>query len=885
MPNQSTIPFSFSELLLDYWKIEQKIIRDFASKKFIITKNGSVTFQEADSFSNQICHQLRQSLTDKNSGIGIFIRDPREVIPCLMGVLKSNLYFVVLDVMFPAATLLSMIQDAAIKLILTTTPHFQQIRSLVGDSVTVLNIDEIDKTVEVDTSPLSNSADDIVQIMYTSGSTDKPKGVIEDFRYLIRGVYIKLETYRYTADDCIIRLSSFSFAGPHVDVFAALVTGLSLCYLDVKLEGFRAFPELMRRENVTFCTSTATTFRSLASVLKPDEIFPSMRTFVLAGEKRLRSDFLSIRDHFPNVKEVRLGFGSTETGFVTSSMLSLDTVLQYDSLPSGLPHSDTEVLIWDPERNSLPQGEEGEIIVHSGFLGRGYLNQPELTKTRFLPDPEKPGWQFYRTGDLGRILSDGQLMHLGRLDNMIKIRGIRIELESIENLISSYPGVVHVASKVISDYKGMKKLACYFTTEEGVKVPVSDLRKQLSQHLPIQQLPSYLIWLEKMPLTNTGKVSFEKLPLPNLTRPALSTPYAPASSDTEKKLAAIWEEHIGVSGIGVEDDFFDLGGDSLLAVIVFSAVEELLGIDLPVSTLIKAPTIRNLARIIESGLVEDSTAVVIQINESGSKSPLFFIPGKGGYPTRIRHLAKKMDADIPMYAFQNVPVLKNELLENQVELVATRFLKEINKRVAGEVIILVCESLGGKIGYEICQQLRKQKEIRPVLIMLDTYYDESIIAESSKGRRILPYFRMLTKKHTSIWFKSDWEGKKDYLQFYRETFFEKAGNFFKHKVMRRTKNSSGTEMFNKYSQIEMRNIQASQAYEVKPYPGQVILVKALRGIGSKVRANGWDKVGIQELIVEDLDCYHGSMLFEPAVSQLAIIIQSHIDASTKGSPL
>ena len=408
------IPFSQSELLSDYWGYEKEIIQKFGQKEFIITKDGSVTFQEAELLSKLICHQLRQSQELEKIGVGIFTRDPREVIPCMMGVVKSNKYFVVLDTTFPEATLLSMIEDAGIKIILTTNRYVQSVHSFIKGLVEVINIDELGKKLPVDTATVDYRTDDVVQIMFTSGSTSKPKGVIEDYRYLIRGVYIKLETYQYKTTDKIIRLSSFSFAGPHIDVFVALVTGISLCYHDVKMDGFGELPGFMRKQGVTLYTSTATTFRSLVSILRPEDIFPTVRTFVLAGEKRLRSDILAIKRHFPNVKEVRLGFASTETGFVASSMPPVGIVLEYDSLPSGLPHSDLEVQIWDSKGNALPQGEEGEIVIHSNTLARGYINQPDLSTVKFIQDSKKSGWQFYRTGDLGKILPDGQINASGK---------------------------------------------------------------------------------------------------------------------------------------------------------------------------------------------------------------------------------------------------------------------------------------------------------------------------------------------------------------------------------------------------------------------------------------------------------------------------------------
>jgi acyl-coenzyme A synthetase/AMP-(fatty) acid ligase/thioesterase domain-containing protein/acyl carrier protein len=880
MGQSSNIRFSKKQLLNNYWGFVEETIRKFGSKEFVASKNGSLTFLEANTKANLVFHYIQNISTSKSTGIGIFLRDPLEIVPCMMGVLKDNDYFVVLDVTFPEETLRSMIEDASIKIILTSSRYINNIRPIIDDSISIINIDQFDTSLNIVDPVVTFSPEDIVQIMFTSGSTGKPKGAIEDYRYLTRAVFAKTEVLNYEDTDRILRLSSFTFSGPHVDVFIALVIGLSLSYHDVKVEGLNNLSEWMMQDGATFYSSTATTYRSLIKVLRPEDVFPSFRLIILAGEKRLKSDLVSIKKHFPNVKYIRLGFAGTETSFVCSSIVPLDVALNYELLPSGKPHSDLQVIIWDPEGNTLPQGQEGEIVVHGDSIARGYINEPELTKNKFIQDKINTGWQYYRTGDLGKILPDGQLMHLGRLDNMIKIKGIRIELESIENLITSYPGVILVASKVFTDEKGTKKLAVYFTSEDEVALSITDLRKYLAEHLPSQQLPSYLIWLKSMPVTNSGKISLEKLPPPKMIRPDLLYPYVAPSTITENKLVAIWEEQIGISGIGVKDDFFDVGGDSLIGVIIFVAIEEVFGKVLPISTLLRAPNIRELSKIIDGTVEIMPNSPVIAINQKGNKFPLFFIPGKGGFPTRVRHLAKKLDQEIPVYAFQNtVDGQKNKFSAN-VENQAKQFLNEIRKIYPKGPIILAGESLGGKIAYEIAQQMLNRGENPPLIFLLDTYLSEISISESRRVRNKLPYFKMLVKKHINIWINSTWEGKKDYLNFYRETFNEKASRFLRHRISGLYKVTKSA-IPDKYSQIEIRNIEASLAYKARPYPAQVILVMALRGIVSNVPAHGWDKVGIKELKIEELDCYHGSILFEPAVSELAKIIQSYVSNAEK----
>ena len=373
----------------------------------------------------------------------------------------------------------------------------------------------------------------------------------------------KLTTYEFDFNDKVLQLSSFNYSGPHSHVLAALLIGFSICYHKVKDEGYLHLPSWIKEQGITIYTSTPTTFRGLVTSLKPEDTFPSVRIFYEGGEKRFRNDMQAVKLHFPNIKNIRLNYSGTEMQSVTSSMVPVDIALQKDNLPSGKPYDGVEVFIWDTEGNPLPQGQEGEIVIYSDALARGYMNEPELTRLKFIQDKNNPDWQYFKTGDLGMILPDGELMHLGRLDNMVKIRGIRIEVNNIESLISSLPGVVQVASKVFSDSIGTKKLATYYTLHEGSYLPSHEIRKYLAEHLPAQQIPNFIIKLDKMPFTVTGKVSYEQLPEPSIVRPEFGFPPVVPTSKTEQELLRIWEEQIGIHGIGVTDNFFDLGGDSL----------------------------------------------------------------------------------------------------------------------------------------------------------------------------------------------------------------------------------------------------------------------------------------------------------------------------------
>jgi acyl-coenzyme A synthetase/AMP-(fatty) acid ligase/thioesterase domain-containing protein/acyl carrier protein len=868
-------PITRDGLLNNYWGYVQKTVQRFGDKAFIVAKKGSLSFAEANQNANVICKAISGLTTKTGLGVGLFMKDHLQIIPSMMGVLKSRDYFIPMDVSFPEASLKSMIENAGIKVILTVNQYADQIGSMVGENLIIINIDDLDFLEEIPDPVFNYFPGDIVQILFTSGSTGDAKGAVEDYRYLTRAAFFKYAYQGHHSDQRILQFSTFTYSAPHFMVFAALVIGLTICYYNLKEDGVSGLPAWIRQQEITNYNSTPTVFRGVVNLLGSEDKFPSVRTMNLGGEKRLQKDIDSIKKHFPNVSKIHLGFASTETQAVSSAMVSIDFIQEHENLASGMPVEDLKVYIWDEGGNPLPEGEEGEIVVYGDSLARGYINNPELTRERFIPDLTNPPWQYFKTGDLGKFLPDGQLMHLGRMDNMVKIKGVRIELDGIESHMLAYPGIIQVASKVVEDLKGNKKLASYFVAEKDIQIPISDLRKHLASRLPLHLLPHYLIGLDIIPVTSSGKVAFSQLPLPKLSRPELANDYVPPENELEKKLVDIWEEEIGIDGIGVTDNFFEVGGDSLIGVILFARIEETLGKDLPVSVLLTSPTIRLQAGLLRNEQTVEFFSPIIPINPSGDHSPLFFIPGKGGYPTRIRHLANKIDPRTPVYALQDLDDSQQWQSARSIKTIAAKFLRQIRNVNTQGPIILVGESMGGKIAFEMAQQLLKAGGKAPLLVLLDTFNMQDSVLEQYRKNHQLPFYWMLIKKHISILVKSNWQGKMEYLQFYKETAKPKIRRFLERR--RSKSNRRGNFALPENTRrVERANLRLANAYKVQPYPGRVILFKAVRGLNADQPSNGWDKVKLGELVVHPLDCYHGSILFEPAVSQFAAILQQYI---------
>ncbi len=864
-------PYTKKGVLDNFWELINETVNRFSDKDFIVSKNGKLTYKEVNLQANVICAALLGRSQSAKVGVGLFLNDPLKIIPAMMGTLKAGYYFVPLDVTFPARTLNSILDDAEIKIILTDQENFTQAKSLIGPGTALLNFDALDLAAQVPEPIVHYQPDDWVQILFTSGSSGEPKGAIETYRYLAYGAYQKCTTRNHNARDRVLQLSSFTFSAPHTLVFAALMIGLTLYYYNIKEDGFVGLADWIRKQKITSYSSSATVFRTWANTLRPGDQFPTVTFGHVGGEKVLPGDIKNLKKHFPNLDYIYVSFGSTETLGIASKLFPPNYDFEESEIPCGIPNEGIKVLIWDGNGNELPVGETGEIVVYGDTLAQGYINNPKLTKERFIQDPKKPTYHYYRTGDRGKLRKDGQLFHLGRLDDMVKIKGVRIELNSLEAHMLKYPGIVQVAFKAFDDRKGNKKLVAYYIGEQGIAIPTSDLRKFLAERLPTQLLPHYFIKLEQFPLTHTGKLARNQLPVPKMMRPQLSNPYEPPSNELEATLVKIWEDEIGIDGIGVSDDFFEVGGDLLIGVLLFIQIERVLGRNLPVSTLLSASTIRRQAEIIRDQDTSQDFSTVITIKSQGNHAPLFFIPGKAGYPTRIRYLAREIESETPVYALQELSGVSEHKPLRRIESKATFYINAIKKVVPHGPYILVGESMGGKVAYDMACQLVQMGEEIPILAMLDTYNMAEYIFDESSPR----YYWMLFKKHLTILLHSSWQGRLDYLKFYREKLFTELDSILKRYVrLRRIHKSSSVS--EDIKQTENANKAAGLKYHPKPYPGRVILFKAQRGPYNTYPSNGWDQIKIGELAIHELDCYHGSILFEPAVIYLAEILNTYI---------
>ena len=555
----------------------------------IVFEGEQLTYRKLNAKANQLAHYLKTLGVEPEVLVGICLERSLEMIVALLGILKAGGSYVPLDPAYPQERLAFMLEDTQMPMLLTKA---QQLENLPPHQARVVCLDSDweEIALEREVNPYSEvTPDNLAYVIYTSGSTGKPKGVLLAHRGLCNLATAQMQLFDVQIDSRILQFASFSFDASVWEVFMALVAGatLVLAMPDSLMPGL-ALIGLLRDEAIT----TVTLPPSALAVL-PSEELPKLQTIIVAGEAcppDLMARWASGHRFFN-------AYGPTEATVCATVALCNDGS---QKLPIGRPIANTQVYLLDEKLQLVPIGVRGELYIGGDGLAKGYLNRPDLTDEKFIPNPfsNEHGSRLCKTGDLACYLPDGNIEFLGRIDHQVKIRGFRIELGEIEAAISQHPAVKETAVIAREDIPSHKSLAAYIVSFQPLTS--NDLRNFLKEKLPDYMIPAAFIMLDALPLTPNGKIDSCALPAPDASTLSRETPFIPPRTPTEKTLAAIWAEVLGVQQIGINDNFFTLGGHSLIATQIISRLREAFKIELPLHHLFEAPTIATLSKAIET---------------------------------------------------------------------------------------------------------------------------------------------------------------------------------------------------------------------------------------------------------------------------------------------
>jgi amino acid adenylation domain-containing protein len=595
-PSGTFIEFPQDEIEQSITERFEKIARQLPDRTAVESRRHRFTYRDLNRAANRTAHAVLSTCGDKNRSIAVLMEHDAPVVGAIIGALKAGKFYVPLDPSLPHARSKFILDDVQAELILTNTKHLSLAKSLVKSPNRLLNIDDIEDLPDSD--PLVRARpDDLSWVIYTSGSTGRPKGVMQSHRNVLHFMMNYTNGLHICSDDRLTLLYSFSVNGGAHDMFAALFNGAAVCPYDLKSEGFAGLGQWLIDERITIYHSVPTVFRQFAESLTGREDFPEIRIVRLGGEPVYRRDVNLFKKHFSNDCILVNRLGSSETGSLRMFFLDKVTEVPGNLMPVGYAVAGNEILLVDDSGERVA-GDEGEIAVRSRYVSPGYWRRPDLTADSFVDDPADKKGKIYRTGDLGRMLPDGCLLHLGRKSFFVKIRGYRVELEEIEMTLLEFPGIKEVVVTALNNNSGDERLVAYVVPQTAPGPNVSQMRRFLEARLPDYMIPSTFLFLEALPLTDTLKVDRKALPKPNGLRPEISAPYTAARNSTEEALVKIWAEMLNLDQVGVHDNFFDLGGHSLTATRVISRVVKTFPLDLPVKALFDSPTVAEMAEII-----------------------------------------------------------------------------------------------------------------------------------------------------------------------------------------------------------------------------------------------------------------------------------------------
>ncbi|HVT95149.1 MAG TPA: amino acid adenylation domain-containing protein [Bryobacteraceae bacterium] len=834
--------------------------------------DSTLTYAELDRKTNQLARFLQQNGAGKDSLVGLSMSRSPDAIVGMLAILKAGGAYVPLDPSYPKERLKHFLDDTNLAILLTLGTA----RSILpANKARVICLDkdwpEIGRQSD---EPLETrgTAEDLAYVMYTSGSTGRPNGVLVTHRGVVRLVkntnYAKLDE-----TEVFLQFAPVAFDASTFEIWAPLLNGGRLALMPAEESTLGELGRAIERYGVTTLWLTAGLFHAIVderiAILRP------LRQLLAGGDVLSPKHVYRFLDEIPECRLIN-GYGPTENTTFTCCYTVPRDIPRRGSIPIGIPVSHTDVYLLDADLAPVAPGAPGELYFGGDGLARGYLNNPELTAEKFIPNPfsDRDGARLLRSGDLARYLPDGSLEFLGRKDTQVKINGFRIETGEIEAVLSGSSGIADAVVIAREDVPGRKYLAAYVVPVRGAETAhghLLQLRKRLLKHLPAHMQPGTITVLQRLPLTANGKVDRAALPPPGHLVAGNERARTAPPDEMEARLLEIWEEVLGIRPIRVTDDFFNLGGHSVLALRLVAKIETEWGLRLPLSILLKAPTVEALARVLRQGSVSASWTSLVGIQVGGSRPPLFIVSGVGGNVVRFRDLARHLGGDQPVFALQPPGLDRRQPYITRLEDLAAHHVREIRAKQKTGPYHLAGYSFGGAVVFEMARQLEEQGQEIALVALLDApewHYAERALAA-------LGWRHLLSRVAARIRKLIAGPGRIRYIS-------ERLKRLVRHTaigVFRLLR----MPLPARFVDIVDVNTHAVSRYRPRPFRGKVVLLKTREssGIEGSDPTLGWSALAEGGVDVFDIPGNHEDLTTEPNVQFLAQILTSCLLAPAK----
>jgi acyl-coenzyme A synthetase/AMP-(fatty) acid ligase/acyl carrier protein len=731
-----------------------EIAKLFPDNIAYIDDENTATYKQLSNQVEIIASIIQKNLSNEDI-IGLYFEQSLAFIICFLGVIRSGKVAVPLEINSPENRLLKLFSNAKIKTIIKSGKL-----SFFDANINVISYSDLYQK-ESGVLSVSDNINNETVILYTSGSTGEPKGVIHTHKSFMHCTYRFTKLLGLSPTDKCTFLYSTAHMGGTKDIFNTLLNGATLHYYSIEKKGYHYLPTWIQENKITVYTSIVTVFRKLCSEIKDDLKNTDLRVVRLGGELSLKSDFDKYKDYFPDNCLFISGLASSETGLIRQNILTKNSVVTDSYIANGYPVEDVDIDIRDEQGITLEDGMIGTIVITSDYISTGYKNMPELTLDRYRIN-NISGKREYWSGDTGYI-KDGNLVVSGRSDLQIKISGRRIDLSEIDSVVMDLSGVTNSAALY---YEETKSIILFVETSKIIPLTKEELHKYLSANLPFYMQPTRLIILSALPLTASYKVNKKELYtiIKNYERP-----YVEATGAFETEVVNVWRNVLNKEKIGIHDNFFELGGDSITATSATVMLEKIFNIKIPYGYFYQAQTVYYLAQAIQLNNFNKSSKWLSLINE-GTGVPIYWL--LNGENTLRKYLPDDQEIyRINTHYDQDMPDRKLT-----VEGICNEFVKEILQINRGDRCIVGGFSMGARFAYEVAQQLKKSGINIDLLILLDpserkaekifdlgdTYqrikslyhiYTNSLPAD--KREHIFQYYKYLKNKHLL----SNYDGK------------------------------------------------------------------------------------------------------------------------------
>jgi amino acid adenylation domain-containing protein len=695
----------------------------------VVSENQQLTYSELNARANRWARHLVELGVGAETIVALVCDRNIDFLTGMLAVFKAGGAYLPLNPHHPVERNRSCLEQSQVPVVVAAsefeTMVSSALTSLEGTAPQLLLIWQLEAQQHNSENLLVRSKpENLAYVIYTSGSTGKPKGAMLEHRGMLNHLYAKVEDLKLSATDVVAQTSSVTFDISIWQFLAVLLVGGRV---EIVSNSLVADPQqlllLVERQQISILEIVPSLLRMMLQEIelnaKPK--LSELRWLLLTGETLPPQLCRQWLEYYPTIPMMN-AYGPTEcSDDVTHYPIYQPPAPEILNLPIGRPVSNTQLYVLDTQLQPVPIGVIGELYVGGVGVGRGYLNNPQLTQKVFIDDPfaQKAAARLYKTGDKARTLADGNIEFLGRIDYQVKIRGFRIELGEIEAVLSQHPSVREAVVIDRQEQAANPHLVAYIVPKLDLAVTTTELREFLKVKLPEYMVPSAFVMLELIPLTPNGKVDRRALPAPDMVL-SLTTNLVAPRDPLELQLTQIWEEVLHVHPVGVRDNFFDLGGHSLLAVCLMAAIQQRFGKNLPLATLFGSPTIEQLATILRKHSDSSVWSPLVAIQPDGSRRPFFCIPGIGGNVIYFYDLARHLGLDQPFYALQALGLDVESPPHTRIEDMADYYIQAIQTVQPQGPYLLGGHSFGGKVAFEMSQQLLLQGHEVALLALIDS---------------------------------------------------------------------------------------------------------------------------------------------------------------------